>query len=161
MEKLKKILRFLGNVQWWIGVMCLLLIVVSVSAGVFCRKVLNSPLDWVEELCTFLFIWLAFSGASVAAMNGKNVCADFFTGRLSAEGQNKLFIVQRVIMLILLALMFVSAVCLQPKMTGHSSTSLGITKNMYYFPILFSSLYMFLIYGVELVEHIQKLKIKK
>ena len=24
MEKLKKILRFLGNVQWWIGVMCLL-----------------------------------------------------------------------------------------------------------------------------------------
>lgn len=158
MKALKKFIDIFGKIQLYAGVVCILMIIVSVTAGVFCRKVLNSPLSWVEELCTFLFIWLAFFGASVAAMRGKHVSADFLTGKLSEQGQERLFVVQRVIILVLLGFMFVSAVILQPKMTGHSSTSLDIPKNIYYLPILFSSAYMFVVYLVELIEKIQELR---
>ena len=152
MKTLKKILRTLGNIQWYAGVACMAVIVVAVTAGVFSRKILNAPLSWVEELCTLLFIYLAFFGASVAAMNGKHVSADFLTSRFSEQRKKVLHIVQLVIILSLLALMAVSAVILAPKMATHSSTNLDIPKNIYFIPILFSSVYMFFVYTVEIIE---------
>ena len=161
MKTLKKFVRFFGMLQWYAGVGCILVIILSVTAGVICRKFLNSPLSWVEELCTFLFIYLAFFGASVAAMNGKHVSADFLTGKFSQRGKEILHLAQKVIMLVLLGFMFASACVLQPKMTGHSSTSLDIPKNVYYLPILFSSFYMFVVYLVELMESLQGFKAKR
>lgn len=161
MKALKKIIKILGTVQWYAGVVCILIIVGSVTLGVFSRKILNIPLNWVEELCTFLFIYLAFFGASVAAMNGKHVSADFLTTHLSPKWQKILSVVQKVIILILLACMVVSAFILQPRMTGHSSTSLNIPKNLYYLPILFSSIYMFVVYFVEMIEQIQLMRQKE
>lgn len=152
MVTFKKVLRFLGNVQWYAGVACMVVIVVSVTAGVFSRKVLNAPLSWVEELCTLLFIYLAFFGASVAAMNGKHVSADFLTQKFGDSGKQKLFILQRIIILVLLVFMVISAVILIPKMSGHSSTNLDVSKHIYFIPILFSSVYMFLVYAVETLE---------
>ncbi|MDY3917384.1 MAG: TRAP transporter small permease [Candidatus Limivivens sp.] len=154
MKAVKKFIRLFGNIQLYAGVLCLLVIIVSVTAGVFCRKVLNSPLGWVEELCTFMFVYLAFFGASVAAMNGKHVCADFLTGKLPEDKMKVLIVIQRVLILILLAVMFLGACILQPKMMKHSSTSLDIPKNIYYLPIMISSFYMFVVYGVELIETI-------
>ena len=161
MKALKKFVQIGGMLQLYIGIGCLLTIIISVSAGIFCRKFLNMPLSWVEELCTFLFIWLAFCGASYAAMRGKHVSADFLTSKFSERGNEILRVIQRVIMLVLLGCMSVSAVLLQPNMMGHSSTNLDIPKNIYYLPILFSSFYMFVVYLVELIEMLKDLKTKK
>lgn len=158
MKLVKKFIQIFGNIQLYGGVCCVLVIIVSVTAGVVSRKAFNAPLSWVEELCTFMFIYLSFFGASVAAMKGKHVSADFLTAKLSKEMQEVLVIVQRVIILVLLAFIFVGAIVLQPKMAGHSSTNLDIPKNFYYLPILFSSFYMFVVYAVELIENVQKLR---
>lgn len=152
MSKVKKILRALGNIQWYAGIVCMLIIVICVTAGVVSRKLLNHPLSWVEELCTLMFIYLAFFGASVAAMNGKHVSADFLTQKFSESGKKKLFVIQRIIMLILLACMAVSSIVVFPKMLGHSSTNLDISRSAYFIPIMFSSIYMFLVYFVELIS---------
>lgn len=157
MSKIKKWLQLLGNVQQYIGVACMLGIVISVTAGIIARKFFNSPLSWVEELCSFLFIYLAFFGASIAAMNKKHVSADFLTQMFHEKGQMILTIVQRVVILVLLACMVVSAFMLIPKMGTHTSTSLDIPKSLYYIPIAFSSVYMFFVYLVELVEAVQVL----
>lgn len=157
MKKLKKLLQLLGKAQMYLGVACMLLIVLSVTAGIVARKAFNSPLSWVEELCTFLFIYLAFFGASVAAMNKKHVSADFLTQHFQEKGQKILAIVQRVVILALLGCMVVSAVILIPKMGTHASTSLDIPKSLYYIPIAFSSLYMFFVYLTELTEAVQAL----
>ena len=157
MNSLKKILKTLGNVQLYIGVASMMVIVISVTAGIVARKFFNSPLSWVEELCTFLFIYLAFFGASVAAMNGKHVSADFLTQMFNEKGKKILMIVQRVVILILLACMVVSAFMLIPKMGTHTSTSLNIPKSLYYIPIALSSVYMFFVYLVELVEAVEAL----
>ena len=157
MSKIKKWLQLLGNVQQYIGVACMLGIVISVTAGIIARKFFNSPLSWVEELCSFLFIYLAFFGASIAAMNKKHVSADLLTQMFHEKGQMILTIVQRVVILILLACMVVSAFMLIPKMGTHTSTSLDIPKSLYYIPIAFSSVYMFFVYLVELAEAVQVL----
>ena len=68
----------------------MLIIVICVTAGVVSRKLLNHPLSWVEELCTLMFIYLAFFGASVAAMNGKHVSADFLTQKFSESGKKEI-----------------------------------------------------------------------
>ena len=155
MKTMKKFIKIAGTVQWYMGVACMLVIMISVTAGVVCRKFFNSPLSWVEELCTFLFIYLAFCGASVAAMNKKHVSADFLTTKLSPKANKILLITQRVLMIVLLVVMLAGAVILQPKMMGHSSTNLDLPKNLYYIPILFSSFYMICVYGVELVEMVK------
>lgn len=155
MKIMKKFIKIAGTVQWYMGVACMLVIMISVTAGVVCRKFFNSPLSWVEELCTFLFIYLAFCGASVAAMNKKHVSADFLTTKLSPKANKILLITQRVLMIVLLVVMLAGAVILQPKMMGHSSTNLDLPKNLYYIPILFSSFYMICVYGVELVEMVK------
>jgi len=151
----KKIIRLLGTVQLYAGVVCMGVIILAVTAGIISRKAFDAPLSWVEELCTFMFIYLAFFGASVAAMNGKHVSADFLTQKFSPRGAKILAVVQRLFVLVLLGFMFVSSIILLPKMGGHSSTSLGIPKNYYFVPIMFSSLYMFFVYLIELIEAAQ------
>lgn len=155
MKFVKKFIKIGGTVQWYMGVVCMLVIMISVTAGVICRKFFNSPLNWVEELCTFLFIYLAFCGASVAAMNKKHVSADFLTTKLSPKANKILLICQRALMILLLAVMFFGAIILQPKMMGHSSTNLDLPKNLYYIPILFSSFYMVCVNTVELIEMVK------
>jgi len=152
---LKIVKRFIeigGKIQLYFGTFCLIAIIVSVSAGVLFRKVFNSPLSWIEEICTFLFIWLAFAGASVAAMNKKHVSADFLTTKLSEKKNKILAIIQRILIILLLGVIFIGSCMLQSSMSGHSSTNLDIPKNFYYLPILISSFYMIVVYIVELIE---------
>ena len=60
MKYVKKFIKIAGTIQWYLGVACMLAIMISVTAGVICRKFFNSPLNWVEELCTFLFTFVIF-----------------------------------------------------------------------------------------------------
>jgi len=159
MKGLKKMIRIGGTIQLYIGVCCVIGIVLSVTSGIIMRKFFNNPLNWVEEICTFLFVWLAFCGASVAAQGGKHVSADFLTSRLSTKSNEIIYIIQHILMLLLLGFMIIGGIILQPKMMGHASTTLAIPKNIYYIPILISSCYMFLVYAVELYE--AALKIRK
>lgn len=63
---LRTILRAVGFVETTIAVLVLTVIVLIILAQVFSRYVLGAPLIWVEELATYLLIWLAFLTASVA-----------------------------------------------------------------------------------------------
>lgn len=148
----KKFIEIGGKIQLYIASGCMLAIIIAITVGVFSRKVLNAPFNWTEELCTFLFIWLSFCGASVAAKNKKHVSADFLSSKISKKMNEKLQIIMRALMILLLVIMFIAAVILQPKMMGHSSTALNIPKNFYYLPILLASFYMAIVYIVEMVE---------
>jgi TRAP-type C4-dicarboxylate transport system permease small subunit len=46
--------------------MTILLQVVSVGAGVFCRYVLHRPLAGADEVATLGLVWLTFLGGAVA-----------------------------------------------------------------------------------------------
>ena len=47
-------------------VLTMVVVVVSVAAGVFCRYVLNRPLAGADEIATLGLVWLTFLGGAVA-----------------------------------------------------------------------------------------------
>jgi hypothetical protein len=47
-------------------VLTMVVVVVSVAAGVFCRYVLHRPLAGADEIATLGLVWLTFLGGAVA-----------------------------------------------------------------------------------------------
>jgi len=70
-------------------------IVVIAFAGVVCRYVLNDSLTWGDELTRYIFIWIVFLGASIAARRRAHIAVDLFAGRLSRLGEQLLNAVER------------------------------------------------------------------
>lgn len=60
------LIRRLGMLELGVSMACLATVVVLVFAQVVARYVFNEPRAWVEELCTYIFIWIVFMGASSA-----------------------------------------------------------------------------------------------
>ncbi|MEO0384328.1 MAG: TRAP transporter small permease [Pseudomonadota bacterium] len=62
----RSILLAVGFIETALAVAVLTVIVSIILMQVFSRYVLGTPLIWVEELATYLLIWLAFLTASIA-----------------------------------------------------------------------------------------------
>jgi len=159
MSREKKMLALLKKSVFWgqrlfavLGVCALAVIITAVTVGIVSRYVFGSPFSWTEELATFLFIWLSFLGAGVAAARRKHVLVDYISCRLGTKPLVAVRIVTYSLILLFLALLAAGAVLLQPQTTGHASVALNIPKNYYYLPVLVVSVYLFLVYLDELIE---------
>jgi TRAP-type transport system small permease protein len=136
------------------GVLALILIIVSITAGVISRYIFNAPFPWVEELVTFLFIWLSFFGAGLAAAKKKHVVVDILYERLKGLAGKIAFFLTYFVILLFLSTVFVSATILLPSMVGHASVTLSIPKIFYYVPVFLSSFYMLLVYLQQFITAI-------
>jgi TRAP-type C4-dicarboxylate transport system permease small subunit len=68
-------------VQAFLLVMLAAMVVVA-GVGVFFRYVLNSSLSWSDELATWMFVWLAFLGASSLLRRGGHLGMTIAINRL-------------------------------------------------------------------------------
>lgn len=134
-----------------IAAVCLLTIVVAITAGIISRKILNSPFSWTEELTTILFIWLAFLGAAVVSAKRGHVAVDFLTDKFSPKMQKIVSISLNILTMALLVIMFVGSIILMPTMT-HKTVALQIPRYYYYIPIMIASFYMILVYTEDLAR---------
>lgn len=155
---LRKIVGVSERILLATGVLCLFTVVVAISAGVISRKVFGNPFTWPEEIATFLFIWLSFVGAAVAASRRKHIFVDYFIHRIPVKYMKLITLTVNAFVLVFLLLICVGCVILQPMMAGHASVALNIPKNLYYLPVGLSALHMFFLYLADFIEDIQKLK---
>jgi tripartite ATP-independent transporter DctM subunit len=65
--------RAIGAIVEPIAALLVVVEVIILAAGVFCRYVLVRPLVWSDELATILFLWLAMLGAVVAYRRGEHI----------------------------------------------------------------------------------------
>ncbi|MGD0050347.1 MAG: TRAP transporter large permease subunit [Vulcanimicrobiaceae bacterium] len=65
--------RAIGAVVEPIAAVLVVVEVIILALGVFCRYVLVRPLVWSDELATILFLWLAMLGAVVAYRRGEHI----------------------------------------------------------------------------------------
>jgi TRAP-type C4-dicarboxylate transport system permease small subunit len=90
---LKSYERLLDRIAWLervLGIFLLGLIVTCIFAQVVSRYFFRFPLVWVEEISTYAFIWIVFTGASLGLKRKRHIKILSFLGRLS-EGKQRIF----------------------------------------------------------------------
>lgn len=81
------------------------MIVMVVSAQVFSRYVLNSPLTWSEELARYLFVWIVFTASVVVFRENRHMSVDFFVTLFPKIIRKRLDTVAKLIITVFLIVM--------------------------------------------------------
>ena len=150
---LKKINAVIDKMLLSVSVVGFLGIIVAISAGIVARSHLTpfTPLAWPEELSTFLFICVAFFGASCCAYRRREIVVDFMLAKIPPKALRPLNIVIKIFIIIFMVLIVIGSILMYPRIRG-ASIALGIPRNWYYVPILISASSMLLINVADLLE---------
>lgn len=74
-DKVYRFIKVADNIIGFVGqtlsVLCLIVVLVSIFAQVFCRFLLGFSLIWSEEVGRYLLIWITFTGFGVLAKEKK------------------------------------------------------------------------------------------
>ena len=154
MNILKNIVDWGAKIQLYIGAAVLFVIVASMTAGIITRFA-GSPFIWTEELCSILFVWLSFMGASVAAQQRRHICVDYFVGLFNPKAAKTVKIITQALILIFLAVLFVGGCYLLPRSIHATSVALHIPRTVSYIPITICSFYMFFVYLYDLLAELK------
>ena len=99
---------------WWLdrvvewGVIVAFLGFVALSfTQVVLRYGFGRPLTWSEEISRYLFVWVVFVGAAVAARRNGHIALDFLVNRLPAAPRRGLAVIMAVLCFGMLLLVFV------------------------------------------------------
>jgi C4-dicarboxylate transporter DctQ subunit len=150
MNALKNIVNWGAKIQRWIGVIVLFTIIASMTSGIFVRFI-GYPFAWTEELCTVLFVWLSFMGASIAAQQRRHLCVDFIVGKFSPSVARTVQIITLITILFFLVVLCIGSIGLLPRTVHARSVALGIPRTVSYIPIAICSFYMFFAYLYDLL----------
>ena len=150
---LKKINAIIDKILLAVCVLVFLTIIVVILASIASRSPLTpfSPLGWPEELSVFLFISLAFLGASCAAYRRREIVVDFMLAKIPAKATRPLNIAIRVMIIGLLVIIVYAGVVLYPGILGYTM-ALRIPRSWHFLPLVVSAASMTLINFADLLE---------
>lgn len=84
--------EILDRVVGWICILLGSLMTVIVFVAVIFRYVLNSPLEWSEEISTFMMVWFAMLGASMGVRRGRHVGVSYIIENIEVLNRNSRWI---------------------------------------------------------------------
>jgi len=77
--------RILSRALGLIAVLVFVFLTLDVLLGVFSRYVVGTQVRWTEEMATFLLVWLAFLGASIAYLEDAHLGIDLLISKMTPE----------------------------------------------------------------------------
>ncbi|TVP47846.1 MAG: TRAP transporter small permease [Halomonas sp.] len=107
----------------------LVALIVSVSANVIGRALLNHSLPWADELARMLFIWLIFIGAAAAFARYEHIAVDFLVRRLKPRAAHLLYLLQHLIITALMGVIIWGGFLVMSRSTGRTAI-LGVPWNL-------------------------------
>lgn len=116
MNALKKLNSIFYFISKKLGAFVLGTLVVVITIAVIARYFLGQPFTWTEELCTFLFIWFSFLGATLATYEKRHVSVDFLVTKLPKQVNNVVKLLSNILILAFFVLLVVGAFILFPTM---------------------------------------------
>ena len=159
--KLKKALTWLLSAG---VVISMVILVLAVIWQVIARKVLGSPSKWTEELATYMLVWVALLGASVAYARNAHLGVDILVNKLSPK--SKLLV--QIIVHLLVITFAVWALLIggyelisQTLKYSQKSPALGIQRGHFYLALPISGAFFLLFAFEAILENIAKLMGKK
>jgi len=145
------VIRILARIQSLAAVVMLGIIITVVSLNILLRYVFDNPIAWTEELALFLFVWIVFLGASVAAARKRHVLVDLLINRLPFKIRHGLQALISVMIIAFLVYVISGGFRVLEVTMGQYSVSLRIEKHLYYLPVVLASAYMILVYLLDLI----------
>lgn len=127
---MKKLVAILDHLLTSLTVIAMTGIVVSVFINVVLRYAFNSGLTWSSELATYLFVWVIFLGAILAAKDDIHIKVDLLTNRLSKGWQKVFLVISNVLILIALGMLVDGGSKIVLSTHGSISPSLGIPLSL-------------------------------
>ena len=88
---MKKIMEKTMKLLSWILAIMLVLTVIIVVLQIIWRYIIRDPLNWSDQLCRFLYVWIVMLGIPIL-FHYKSVTAfDFFADKMSKRIQQHLY----------------------------------------------------------------------
>lgn len=132
----------------------LLLISMTLVLGVqiIARYVFQNSLTWSEELVRYLFIWSAFLGVPYCINKGASLKVVQFIDYLPAKLKNIVLMIDRVLMVVFFAAIFVFGLLVVKNsfLSGQRSPALGLSMYIVYLSVVVGS-------GLAIIRVIEKI----
>jgi len=132
----------------------LLLISMTLVLGVqiIARYVFQNSLTWSEELVRYLFIWSAFLGVPYCINKGASLKVVQFIDYLPAKLKNIVLMIDRVLMVVFFAAIFVFGLLVVKNsfLNGQRSPALGLPMYIVYLSVVVGS-------GLAIIRVIEKI----
>lgn len=139
MDRVRRILEYIGRVELVIGGILLLFMVLLITLQVILRSVFNQPLSWMEEAVTYTLVWLTFVGASVGLKQLRHVTIVTFISKLDSEQRGIFRLLADLIIVWLLAMLIVYAYRIIP-IEGSATTvalPIDLPRSLFFSAALF------------------------
>jgi tripartite ATP-independent transporter DctM subunit len=102
-----RLLAWLDHGVKLVALLLLVEIVVTVFAGVIARYVFNASFSWTEELASWSFIWLIFTGIAAGHRGERHIAVGMVDGALSPRWQSRVgFLVDLIVAYTTVMLLF-------------------------------------------------------
>lgn len=144
--------RSLDRVVGVVVVFLLVVMLVTTSAGVFWRYILNSALSWSEELGRYLLVWVSFLGAALATYRGAHIGIQAFLNLLPSALRRWIDRVVDALIILFMAAVLVGGIEILPATAIRIAPTLSIRMNIPYLVVPISAAIILLEVLVHLVE---------
>jgi TRAP-type C4-dicarboxylate transport system permease small subunit len=88
MNAWRRLLVAIGWAELGLGALLLTAIGVLITAQVIMRSILHMPNSWTDEAAVYAFVWMAFTGASLAFKLSRHITIQSFVDRLPERARN-------------------------------------------------------------------------
>lgn len=111
-----------------------LLMIVSIALQVFMRYVMNNSLSWSEELARYCFIWLIYTGISLAVKKQKHMRVDAIFMFVKGKGEIILGMIGNLLFLLfaLFAIAYGSEITIKILTWGQASPAINLPMWLVY-----------------------------
>ena len=123
----------LGRLTTIFGAICLILIVLTILAGIVARAVFNYPLSWGVELTTILVIWAVYAVFGVNYRDNTHLSVSVFADILPPSGKKALEILADLVTTVTALVMLFYGVDAIRMNYGMTTMALDISVSLAYY----------------------------
>lgn len=114
------------------------IMVLLVSAQVFCRYVLSESIDWADEMSRLAFVWAVFLAIPHGLKQGVHVGIDVLTNRLPARLQEGLARLMLAVSGVLMVVVCYQSVLVAIDGWGELMPTVPVSAAVFYVPVMLS-----------------------
>lgn len=156
MKLLSKVNKTIIVILEYLLAVMLALAVCFIVAQVFCRYVLGSPLNWTEQTCRFMFIWMMMLGAAIVFYRDGAMAFDMLLHTFPKKLQ---FVLEAIIKLLIIgfsAYYGYQAFVLASSVVGRLTSGVRVPLTLMYGSMIISNVFVVLVMVEKLILHFSK-----